>query len=221
MRVSLTTLLVVSCCIGAGTARATLIGLEALPPQVNVPKVKVKYKVKHKADTGIFEAKTKGKKGKKMNYSPDGVNWFKGTGSFSLIMQINSDDGTLISGSMDFTTKKGKKGESGFPENARITAELEEFGYDLGAGMFDFHFINTVAVGDSINPFAAGGGVLDVTLVMGGHGKHWAHGKHWPQDFSKNWSGKGTAEIGIPEPSTIALLMLGAIGLIRRRRRSR
>ena len=50
-------------------------------------------------------------------------------------MHVNANDGTLISGSMNFTTTTG---ESGFPANARITAELEEFGYDLEAGKLDY-----------------------------------------------------------------------------------
>lgn len=210
MRVSLTTLLLVSCCVGASTARAALIGLETQSPEADVPQVKVQYK----GHDGTFEAKSKAPKAT-MDFSPDGTNWYSGAGSFSMIMQLNSVDGTLISGSMDFATTTG---ESGFPENARIKAELEEFGYDLEAGKLDFHFINTVAVGDSTNPFAAGSGVLNVILTMGGPDSN-----PWPEDFSKSWSNqnKGAADIGIPEPSTIALLALGAIGLIRRRRRRR
>ncbi len=209
MRVSLTTLLIVSCCIGASTGRAALIGLEPQPPQVSIPQVKVHYKGKD----ATFEATSKKKK--PISFSPDGANWYSGAGSFTLIMQINSDDGTLISGSMNFTTTTG---ESGFPENARITAELEEFGYDLEAAKFDFYFINTVPIGDSTNPFAAGAGVLNVALVMGGPDSN-----PWPEDFTKSWSNqnKGTAEIGIPEPSTITLLVLATIGLIRHRRRRR
>ena len=210
MRVSLITLLIVWCYIGASTAQATLIGLEAKPPLAKISQVRVQYK----GHAGTLEAKTK-KLLVPIDFTPDGTNWYSGTAVLSLIMQLNSDDGTLISGSMDFTTTTGK---SGFPANARITAELEEFGYDLDAGKLDFHFINTVAVGDSTNPFAAGGGVLNLILEMGGPDSN-----PWPEDFTRSWSNqnKGTAEIAIPEPSTIALLVLGAIGLIRRRRRSR
>ena len=59
--------------------------------------------------------------------------------------------------------------------------------------------------------------MLNVALVMGVPDSN-----PWPEDFTRSWSNqnKGTAEIGIPEPSTIALLVLGAIGLIRHRPRS-
>ncbi|MCK4276340.1 MAG: hypothetical protein KAX78_07490 [Phycisphaerae bacterium] len=51
----------------------------------------------------------------------------------------------------------------------------------LEAGKLDFHFINTAAVGDSTNPFAAGGGVLNLILEMGG-----SDSNPWPEDFTKS-----------------------------------
>lgn len=90
MRVSLTTLLIVSCCIGAGAAQATLIALETQPPLVNTSQVRVQFK----GQEGTLEAKSK-KPLVTIDFSPDGNTWYSGIGSFSLMMHVNSDDGTL------------------------------------------------------------------------------------------------------------------------------
>lgn len=208
MRVLVTSLIV--CCI-VSAAQADLVGLEPEAPLLDVSDLHVKYK----ANDGTLNVWTTPHT--ELSYSPDGVSWFTGTGSLSLTMEVNPDDGSLISGSMTMTTDAG---EEGFPESTTTTADLSQFGYDFDTGTLDFQFVDAVGEGDNpfieavTQPIAA----LNVIVTLGA-----LDSNPWPLDFTKSWSnqGKGSASVGIPEPSTVALLALGALGLIRRRRRRR
>ncbi len=210
MRMLVTSLIV--CCVAVSAAQADLAGFEPEAPFLDTSELHVQYK----ANDGTLDMWTK--PNSDLSYSADGVNWFTGTGSLSLTMQVNPDDGSLISGSIEFTTGTG---EAGFPEGTTTTAELSQFGYDFNTGELDFQFVN--AIGDpEDNPFieaiTAPIAALNMFVTLGA-----LDSNPWPVDFSKSWSnqGAGGASVGIPEPSTMVLLALGAMGLIRRRRRTR
>ena len=133
-------------------------------------------------------------------------------GTFLITAEID-DFGTLIGGTL---TVEGTVPDLGFNSGTLLTGDLTDFGYpDAGGNPLEFLF--DVTGGDVAGLYAgtSGGVILGATGFGGSFAADFDN-----LMFGMPGTGAGFGDTGVPEPSTLSLLMLGLIATRLRRRRS-
>ncbi len=138
-------------------------------------------------------------------YSPDGVvgNEQDYLGSFLLTAQIDKAAKSAVSGSLAVWSDTDL--DTVLDTLRASSSDLVGFGY-ASEGLFDFWFTN--GTGDLATAVGKVGVIVDGYIAGLGE-----------PDFLSDFSNNGNGKADIPEPATLALLGLGAVGVAVRRRR--